>query len=72
MIQTGLSKMEGEKSVLSDSHLQVKQYAAVVVSRLHRLHESEKKRLDEFAVQLTELAKNLIASDQAMTVSHPR
>ena len=72
MIQTGLSKTEGEKGVLSDSHLQVKRYAAVVASGLHRLYESEKKRLDEFATQLTDLAKSLIASDQATTVSRPR
>ena len=72
MIQTGLSKSEGEKGVLSNSHLQVKRYAAVVASRLHRLHKLEKKRLDEFASQLTDLAKNLIASDQATTVSRPR
>ena len=43
LIQTGLSKMEGEKGVLSDSHLQVKRFTAVVASRLHRLHESEKE-----------------------------
>ena len=55
-----------------DSHLQVKQFAAVVASRLHRLHESEKKQLNRFAAQLTDLAKNLIASDQITTVSHPR
>ena len=71
MIQTGLSKTENEKGVLSDSHLQVKHFAAVMASRLHRLHESEKKQLDEFATQLTELAKSLIASDQATTVSCP-
>ena len=72
MIQTGLSKLEGEKGVLSNSHLQVKRYAAVVASRLHHLYEAEKSRLDEFVAQLTELAKSLIASDQATTVSHPR
>ena len=71
LIQTGLSKTEGEKGVLSDSHLQVKRFAAVVASRLHRLHESEKARLDEFASQLTKLAKSLIASDQATMVSRP-
>ena len=72
LIQTGLSKTENEKGVLLDAHLQVKRFAAVVASRLHRLHESEKKRLDEFAAQLTGLEKSLIASDQATTVSRPR
>ena len=69
MIQTGLSKTEGEKGVLLDAHLQVKRFTAVVASRLHWLHESEKSRLDVLAVQVTDLAKNLIASDQATTVS---
>ena len=72
LIQTGLSTMEGEKGILSGAHLQVKCYAAVVASRFHRLHESEKKGLDKFTAQLTDLAKNLIASDQAMMVSCPR
>ena len=72
MIQTGLSKTEGEKGVLSDAHLQVKRFVAVVASRLHRLHELEKKRLDVLAAQVTALAKNLIVSDQATTVSCPR
>ena len=72
LIQTGLSKSEGEKGVLSDSHLQVKRYTAAVASRLHWLHESEKKRLDKFAAQLTELFKNLIASDHDTRVSRPR
>ena len=72
MIQTGLSKTEGEKGILSDAHLQVKRFAAVVASRLHRLHESEKERLDKLAQQVTDLSKNLIASDQATTVSRPR
>ena len=71
LIQTGLSKTEGEKGVLSDSHLQVKRFAAVVASRLHRLHETEKGRFDILAAQVTDLAKNLIASDQATTVSCP-
>ena len=72
LIQTGLSKTEGEKGVLSDSHLQVKRFAAVVASRLHRLHEAEKERFNLLATQVMDLAKNLIASDQATTVSLPR
>ena len=72
LIQTGLLKTEGEKGVLSDSHLQVKRFATVVVSRLHRLHETEKEQFDVLAAQVTDLAKNLIASDQATTVSRPR
>ena len=32
LIQTGLSKTEGEKGVLSDTHLQVKRFVAVVAS----------------------------------------
>ena len=71
VIQTGLSKTEGEKGVLSDAHLQVKRFAAVVASRLHLLHETEKERLDSLAQQVTDLAKSLIASDQETTVSHP-
>ena len=72
MIQTGLSETEGEKGVLSNSHLQVKRFVAMVASHLHRLHESKKKQLDEFAAQLMDLAKNLVACDQATTVSRPR
>ena len=72
LIQTGLSKTEGEKGVLSDAHLQVKRFAAVVASRLHRLHETEKERFDQLAAQVMDLVKNLIASDQATTVSRPR
>ena len=71
LIQTGLSKTEGEKGVLSDSHLQVKRFAAVVASRLHRLFETKKGRFDTLAAQVTDLSKNLIASDQATTVSRP-
>ena len=72
LIQTGLSKTEGEKGVLSDSHLQVKRFAVVVASHLHRLHKSEKECLDGLVAQVTDLAKNLITSDQATTVSCPR
>ena len=72
MIQTGLSKTEGEKGVLSDSHLQVKRFATVVASQLHHLHKTEKERFDQLVAQVTDLAKNLIASDQVTTVSLPR
>ena len=72
LIQTSLSKLEGEKGVLSNSHLQVKRFAVVVASHLHRLYESEKIRLDGLAAQVTNLAKNLITSHQVTMVSCPR
>ena len=66
LIQSGLSKTEGEKGVLSDSHLQVKRFAVVVASRLHHLHESKKEWLDRLAAQVTNLTKNLIVVEETI------
>jgi hypothetical protein len=69
LIQSGLAMLKAEQSVLSNSHLQVKRFAAVGMSCLLRKQESEKARVDECSRQLGELQKSPVASDQATTVS---
>jgi hypothetical protein len=70
--QSGLVMPKAKRSVLSNSHLQVKRFAVVGMSHLLHKQESEKARVDKCSRQLGELQKSLIVSDQVTTVSPAR
>jgi hypothetical protein len=69
LIQSVLSRMEGEKMSLSDSLLQVKWYAAVGLSRLLRQVEAEKHCNDKLAQDMKGISDTMFKCDKATTVS---
>jgi hypothetical protein len=69
LIQSGLSRAEGEKMTLSDSLLQVKRYSAVGFSRLLWQIESEKAQNDKLERNLKSMSDTMFECDKAMTVS---
>jgi hypothetical protein len=69
LIQSGLSRTEGEKMSLSDSLLQVKWYAVVGLSWLLWQVEAEKCRNDKLAQDLKGISDTMFECDKATTVS---
>ena len=69
LIQSGLSRVEGEKMTLSDLLLQVKRYSAVGFSQLLRQIESEKARNDKLERDLKSMSDTMFECNKATTVS---
>ena len=69
LIQSGLSRMEGEKMSLSDLLLQVKRNAAVGLSQLLRQVEAEKRCNDKLAQDLKGISDTMFECDKATSVS---